>query len=204
MFLYGSIARVFEVVGAFLWREGVEERTGTFPCRFEASFAGRAHHVLKFGEDLLDRIEVGAIGGQEDETRAGVADRLSYGSAFMAAEIVENDDIAFFQSRHEHVGDVTTERFAVDRAVQDEGSIDPVVAKRGEEGHGLPMAMRDKGTKTFALLSPAAQGRHVRLDPCLIDEYETARIDAGLPPFPEPSPPGNISAALLAGKHGFF
>jgi hypothetical protein len=43
------------------------------------------------GEDLFDRIEVWAIGRQEDEMGAGGADRFAGRMALVAAEVVEDD-----------------------------------------------------------------------------------------------------------------
>ena len=43
----------------------------------------------------------------------------------------------------------------------------PTAAQRCDEGHGFPVAMGRLGHKPAALGTPAAQRRHVRLDPGL-------------------------------------
>jgi hypothetical protein len=49
--------------------------------------------MFEFGEDLLDRVEVGAVGWQEEQMRSrgpdGVADRL----ALVAAECPSSDNL---------------------------------------------------------------------------------------------------------------
>jgi hypothetical protein len=50
--------------------------------------------VFEFGEDLLDRIEVGTVGRQEQQMRSSGADGIAGGLAFVTAEIVENDYLA--------------------------------------------------------------------------------------------------------------
>jgi hypothetical protein len=48
--------------------------------------------VFEFGEDLLDRVEVGTVGRQEEQMRTGRADGVAGRFALVAAEIVEDDD----------------------------------------------------------------------------------------------------------------
>jgi hypothetical protein len=50
--------------------------------------------MFELGEDLFDGIEVGAVGRQEDEVGAFGSDDGASGVAFVAAEIVQDDDIA--------------------------------------------------------------------------------------------------------------
>jgi hypothetical protein len=47
---------------------------------------------VKFGEDLLDRVQVGGVFGQEEKLGSCGANELTYGFAFMAAEIVHDHD----------------------------------------------------------------------------------------------------------------
>jgi len=49
---------------------------------------------LEFGECHFDRVEVGTVGGQEQEPCAFVSEALSGAFAFVAGEIVEDHDIA--------------------------------------------------------------------------------------------------------------
>jgi len=69
--------------------------------------------VLELGEELLDRIEVGAVGRQEQEMGADRARRLP----LMAAEIVEDDQVSLGEGGDEDLLEVEGEELAVDRAV---------------------------------------------------------------------------------------
>ena len=96
-----SIARVSEVVGAFGWGEEVEEVADLAPGLLDGPGLGLSHEVLEFGEELLDRVEVGAVGRQEQQMSAGCPDGAAGGLALVAAEVVEDDDIARGQGRDE-------------------------------------------------------------------------------------------------------
>jgi len=48
---------------------------------------------------LLDRVEVGRVGRQEEELDAGRPQELSHAASFVAAEVVDDDDAARLQLR---------------------------------------------------------------------------------------------------------
>src|SRR6185312_6533105 len=114
--------------------EEVEELADFAPGCLVGSLLGLSHQMLELGEELLDGIEVGAVGRQEEEVSAAFPDRLARRFALMRAEIVENDDVARFEGRSEHVLDIGGKELAVDRPVDDKGRLDAVVPERGDEG----------------------------------------------------------------------
>ena len=76
-----------EIVCAFAWcdlGEGVFEGVRN---RVEDPWLVLSDERLQLGEDLLDRIEVGRIFGEEKEAGAGGSDRVPHGLAFVRAEI---------------------------------------------------------------------------------------------------------------------
>lgn len=50
--------------------------------------------MFELCEDLLDRIDVGALGRQEHEAGAPCADGIPDGQLFVAEQVVEDDDVA--------------------------------------------------------------------------------------------------------------
>jgi hypothetical protein len=70
------MAGVFEEVAAFLRLKTVEGLTDELPETLAGPLGGFAQRRLEFGEGLLDRIEVWAVGRQIDEGRALRSDRL--------------------------------------------------------------------------------------------------------------------------------
>ena len=72
--------------------------------------------MFEFGEDLLDRIEVRAIGRQEDAMGASGADSLAGRFTFVAAKIVEDDDFTRCEGGCQHLLDVQREQLEIGRA----------------------------------------------------------------------------------------
>jgi hypothetical protein len=64
--LGGSIAGISDVVGTLGWCEALQERTDALPGGLNCGFGGFAQQRFELGEDLLDRIEIGTVGRQEE------------------------------------------------------------------------------------------------------------------------------------------
>lgn len=160
--------------------------------------------MFDLGKGLLDRIEVRGIGRQKQERGSGFPDRLPYGLALMAAEIVHDHDVAGLKNGRQLLLGVRQKACAVDRPIEDARRGEPVQAQRADEGQRSPMAMRSISAQALALWPPAAQGRHVGLDPGLVNEDQLRRIKA-LPPCPPAlTPPRDVRARLFEGEQRFF
>ena len=146
----------------------------------------------------------GELRRQEEQPRACSSYRASYGMRFVAAEIIEHDDVSGVQRRDEDLPDIELEQFAVDRAVDDPRRVDAVMAQGGEEGHGLPMAIGDHRSQSLAARAPAAQRRHVGLHPGLVDEDEAPAIDAVLIGLPAGAFAEDVRPDLLRRHDGFW
>jgi hypothetical protein len=107
-----------------------------------------AQPMFDLGEDLLDRIEVRRVGRQEREPGAGRKDRGPYRPGTMAAEVVEDDNVAGTQLGHQELLDIGAEDSAIDRAIDD--------ARRGERiglsaARNVSVRQRPSGAKPFSL-----------------------------------------------------
>jgi hypothetical protein len=96
---------------------------------FDGSRGGLSQEVLELGEDLFDRVQVGGVFRQEEELGAHRADELTYGFAFVAAEIVHDHNIAGTKRGEENLLDVEPKTVAIDRAFEKPRRIDPVMAQ---------------------------------------------------------------------------
>lgn len=87
---------------------------------------------------------------------------------------VEDDDVAWLEGGNENSFDIDEERLAVDRSIEQPGSIDTVMAQRGQESARIPVTMRDLIDEPLAASRPAMTARHVGLGPGFIDEDHRA------------------------------
>src|SRR6202042_1540862 len=117
--------------------------------------------------------------------------------SLVGAEIVEDHDIARLQRRDQELFDIGAEAFAVDRAVEQAGRIDAVIAKSGEKRRGLPAAMRNLVDEALSFRRPAVQAGHVGFRPGLVDEHQSPGIDAALIGPPTRAMTAYVRAVLL-------
>jgi len=122
----------------------------------------------------------------------------------VAAEVIDDDNVAGFEGGDEKLFHIGREADGVDRTVEDRRGVDPVMAERGKEGQGLPVAIRRLGVEPLPAPAPSMGARHVCLGPGLINEHQTPGIDLSLIALPTPASPRHVGTLLLAGQHAFF
>ena len=163
------------------------------------AFGGLSHQVLELCEDLLDRIEIGAVRLQEQQPGSRAADRLADGGPFVTAQIIHDDNVAGCKRRDKELLDILSEALTVNRLVEHARGVDTITAERREEGHRAPMAIGDFGMEPLTHRRPAAQRRHIGLHPGFVDEDEPGRVKPALILFPLLAPPGNRGPELFGG-----
>lgn len=80
------------------------------PCGAQEGFQFRKRH--------LDRIEVGTVGRQKPEARAGLFDRGPHLGLLMHGEVIEHDHLARPQRGHQDLLDIRAEGRSIDRAIK--------------------------------------------------------------------------------------
>jgi hypothetical protein len=133
---------MLDVGSTFGGADLIEQRADAFPDGVSGALVGFSKQRLELGEGLLDRVEGGAVGRQQEAMGAGVSNGATDGLAFVAAEIVEHDDVAGAQVRDEELGRLGEEQRPLDRAIDDARSDDPLDAQPGQERHRRPAAVR--------------------------------------------------------------
>ena len=114
------------MVGAVGLADEVDDVAGLSPGGLDTSLLCCAHQVRELGKDLLDRVQARAVGWPEHQVGAGLADGMAGALSRVAAEVVEDDDVAWCQRQHQHLLDMGGERVALDRSVDHAGGIDVV------------------------------------------------------------------------------
>ena len=90
--------------------------------------------MFELREGLFDGVQIRTVGRQEQKMRPGRADRPAHRCALVAAEIVHHHHITGREGRDQYALDISAEDVAVYRAVEDPRRVDPVMAKRRDEG----------------------------------------------------------------------
>lgn len=182
----------------------LEKVANATPHAVDGAFFGLAEQDFELCKDLLDRIEIRAVGWKEDEPCTCGSDCPADSGPLVGAEIVHDDNVAGLERWHQQLLDIGTEALAVDWPVDDAGRNDPVVPECREEGHRPPVAVRDLSLERDAPSPPTMGTGHVGLCPGLINEDETGRIDFRLVPSPPGAAARDIRTILLGREYGFF
>ena len=77
---------------------------------------------------MFDGIEIGAVRRQEEQPRADAADCGSDGFGLVAAKIIHDDDVSWFEAGKQVLFDISQEAFTIDRPVKDARRCHPITA----------------------------------------------------------------------------
>src|SRR6266487_2804520 len=92
MILSSRISGVFEVIGAFLWREGLEQLADCRAEGFNGARGAFSQQVFELGKDLFDGVQVRRVFWQQAQLSSGLANELAHVFAFVAPVVVDDDD----------------------------------------------------------------------------------------------------------------
>src|SRR5258706_3809510 len=87
--------------------------TGSVPEGIAGSCCGLSEECFELGEYHLDRVEIWGVARQIDQAGAAVIDCLAHAGDLAAAEIIQDDIVAWHKRRREHLLDVGAEKLAV-------------------------------------------------------------------------------------------
>ena len=121
--LRGPIFAIAKIVETFFWRKVIEGDSDCVPECIDGSVCHFAQCVFELGEDLLDWIEVRAVGWQEANCYPRGFDGFPNAGTFMGTEIVHQHDFTGRQGRDEYLLDIGKEPRAIDGTVEDTRSI---------------------------------------------------------------------------------
>ena len=130
---------------------------------------------------------------------AGVSDGTADELTFMAAKVIEDDDVADPQHRDKEVDDPREEGLAVDRPVDDAGSDDTVDAQSGQKCHCGPATMGNAPDQTLTARRAPMGAGHVGLGPSLIDKNQARGINSPLIAPPTGALASDVGSLLLGG-----
>ncbi len=193
-----------EVMAAFGGAEAVEQGADPLPRRLNGPFGRVPQQRFELGEDLFNRVEIRGVGRQEAQRGPHPFDGGAHGRTLVAAQIVHDDDSAGGEGWQQTLFDIGQKAGAVERAIEDTRSGNPVVAQRGHEGQRVPVPVRAGRAQPLASGTAAMRAGHVGLGPGLIQEHKPARIKLALPALPPAAAAHDVRAVLLGGHQTFF
>ena len=106
------------------------------------SRGGLSQRRFVLGEGLFDWIEVGAIGWQMAQRRAGSLNRFPDAGDFVGWQVIHHDDIALAQGRREKMFDIGQETRTVHWSIEHARRGDRIATQGTDEGRRHPMTMR--------------------------------------------------------------
>ena len=158
---------------------------------------GGAQESFDLAPHQFDGVQIRRVGGQKPGLRTDGGDQSEGGFVFMGPEIVQHDDVARAQGRHEDFPHVGLEDLGVGRPFDGHAGARAVQADGGDHRGGLPMAVRTARHQTLAARGSSAQARHVCFGRRFVDEDEPARLEAALFRLPLLLSGGDIGPVLF-------
>jgi hypothetical protein len=158
-----------------------ERACGGCDERLRRSASRLAEMRFDLPERWLDRIEIGRVFGQELEACVTLGNCPGYGSALVTAEVIDHHDVTWLERGGEALFGIGGEDIGIHRTVDDHGREDLVPADGGDQGGGLPAAVRDLGDEPMAARATAMGPGHVGLGPGLVDENQLVGRQLRLP-----------------------
>jgi hypothetical protein len=163
-----------------------------------------AEERLEFGKRLFDRIEVGTIGREKPDVRADGFDRSTDLELFVDDEVIEDDDIAGAERRHEDLFDVGKKAHIIDRAIEDRRGADPIGGQGGDHGRRLPMTAARVLVQPGATRTATVAAQEIGGDAALVEKYVLAGVVHRQRVTPRAALRRDISPSLFVGVYGFF
>lgn len=162
---------------------------------------------LEFGEGHFYRVQVWAVGRQEQEPCPTLFEDGFGLLAFVARQVIEDNHVTALQCRGQLGFNIGFKDFAVHWAVNDPRRGQAVMAQRGDEGLRSPVTERGLHLQPLPPASPPPQPRHLGSSPGFVDKDEPFRalLHPGLA-VRLPHAPGtnNVSAIGFARQQRFF
>lgn len=162
---------------------------------------------LNFEKAISIGLRSGLYGGRM-RNHAPRSLKIAFGFiAFMAGQIVEDDNVAFLQRRRELGLDIELEHLFRHWSVNDPRRGQSIASKSSDEGLGFPMSKRRSPFQSLTMKRPAAVPRHLCRGCGFVDKNQPVDMlaHARLPVQP-PTRPGfaHVIASVLRRQKGFF
>src|SRR4051812_42459112 len=124
--------------------------------------------------------------------------------ALVARQVVDDDDVARRERRHEDLSHVLQEALAINGAVEELGGGHAAQPQPGNERGLRAVPVRDRRAQAHASRRAAVQASHVGAGKALVDEHELRRIEIELGFEPVLTSLHHVGAVLLGSVQGLL
>ena len=170
----------------------------------EGAWSRGAEERFQFRERHFDGIEIGTVGRQEPQPRADRLDGRPDLRLAMDGEVVEDDDVAGAERRHQDLLHVRQKTRVVDRPIEDGGRRQAIGPQRRDHRVGLPMAARGVVAQPNATRTATVAPQQIGRDATFINEDVVADVTKRQPGAPASAFSRDVGPPLLVGVNRFF
>ena len=193
-----------DVICALAGAEAFEDGLECIADGIERAGSHAPQERLELGKDLLDRVEVGAVGREIEQPHPGIFEALADACDLVSGKIVDHHDAAGLHLWDQPFFEPLLEDFSGHRARDQHRGEDAVMLEACHEGLCHPVPMRGLTQQFLALPAPAMRPHHAGCRAGFIDEHKAREVETGLGCRPELTRQGNVRPVLLARKYRFF
>lgn len=160
--------------------------------------------MFELGEDLLYQIEVWAVGWQIEDRGTSIFNGSLDAGNFVAAEIVQDDEVPGLERRRESLLCPGSEAVAIDWTIEDAGCVDPIVPECRDKSCPFPMPVWCHAIDPLPFWTTAIARCHIGRSPSLVDENQLLWSQVDLLATPFGARLGNILSQLFGCTRGLF
>lgn len=169
-----------------------------------APTACRPQQGFEFGETQFDRIEIGTVGREKPQRRADGFDGLPRGQTLVHGEVIQDDEVAGRQRRHQRLLDVGEKTRAIERPIKQHRRGHAGDPQGAETGGRVPppigRVIDDAFARAAAPVATDQVGAHGRL----VEKHQSGRIEARRGRGPRGPRDHDVSAPLFGRAYRFF
>lgn len=193
-----------DVIRAFGRLEEVQGARDECVDVVERAWLARAEKRLQLRKDLFDRIEVGAVGGQEAERGARAFDGDPDVGVFVDGQVIEHHHVARLQRRDEHLFDIGQKAGGVNRAIEDTRRGEGLGPERCDHRVRLPVPARCVIVQPRPAEAPPVAAQEIGGHAALVEKDIAPRLADRQALAPPAALGGDVRTPLLVGVYRFF
>jgi hypothetical protein len=191
-------------IQALARREELERDREALDDLVEVAWSRRPQEGFQLRKRQFDRIEVRTVGRQKAQPRPCGFDRGLDLRLLVHREVIEDDNVARPERRHQDLLDVREKRGIVDRAVEDRRCVETVDPQGRDHGVGPPVTIWRVVAQPDPARTAPVPTDQIGRDARLIDEDVIARVVQAEGVLPAAPRRGDINAPLFVGEYRFF